>query len=438
MNPPASTSAGIPAGTDDENYGRLHREDAMNGVRQVQPLTDLDTLSDDDLVTNVMSVLASPPAVEADSFILHAPLELMTRAELLASVNPSQRSQARRRIIEIAGEWTRHAPHVPSPDDGPTPSLREAVAAGDADQADRALVDLAAHQSIDQFVATAADAFLSHLGGAGHLAIYLDHLTRQRRPSPSVLASGRALIRDIARHPDWTIDWINGSSAASSQPATSFLDVLADPPSAGAPGNNFIFPTMHLVDTTGMAAQLLSAPANSMPIDEARRQLLRIAAMSMLQDDPHNAPYGWSHCLTMPQATLSIAPQTADTRRAIAIAATYVLGFRSTQSKTALDLDWRPGHPSGHEALLDADLDDAVATAWHTDDPQQVQRELATYASAHPDAHLAKYTLACFHAAHADPVAAPLFRAAASRLAIWWRDADAQTDLTPDGQHHDH
>jgi hypothetical protein len=189
---------------------------------------------------------------------------------------------------------------------------------------------------------------------------------------------------------------------------------------------------MHLVDATGMAAELLTAPSRSLPLDEARRQLLRIAAVSMLQDDPTHAPYGWSHCLTMPQAALAVAPRTADPQRAVAIAATYVLGFRATQSSTPIDLDRQPGRPIRSGRLLEADCDDAVALAWHTEDPLRVERELATYAATHHDAHLAKYTLACLHAAHGDPDAAPLFRAAATRLAIWWRDAG-----TDDTRHDD-
>jgi hypothetical protein len=263
-----------------------------------------------------------------------------------------------------------------------------------------------------------------HLGGAAHLAIFLDQLTRQDRPARSLIASGRVLMRDIARHPDWTIGWVDVPFRGTSRSAPSFLDVLADPPSAGDPGSNFIFPTMHLVDESGMAAELLTSPVQLVPLDEARRQLLSVAAMSMLQDDPANAPYGWSHCLTMPQAALALAPRIADPRRAVAVAATYVLGFRATQSTTPLDLGWQPGRPRARGRLLDLECADAVAQAWHTDDPPAVERELSACAARHHDAHLAKYTLACLHAARVDPDDAPLYRAAAARLAIWWRDTD--------------
>jgi hypothetical protein len=401
-----------------------------------QLINRVDTLSDRDLVTHVLDMLTSPPAAEADSFVLHAPLELMARAELLPSVTPSQRGEVRQRIVEIAGDWTSRVPHEPMPNGSPTLLLPDAVAAGDPDASDRALVALAATQTIDGFVAAAGDTLLANLGGAGHLSIFLDQLTRRHRPPRSAIASGRALIRDLARHPDWTLGWIDALSPHAGRASTSFFDVLADPPSAGDPGNNFIYPTMHLVDVNGMAADLLTSPTESLPIDEARRQLLRIAALSMLQDDPAKAPYGWSHCLTMPQATLAVAPRTARPQRAVAIAATFVLGFRATQSNTPLDFDWQPPRTTSNGPLLEASCDGAVAQAWHTADPSGVERELATYAAAHADAHLAKYTLACFHAAHTDPNAAPLFRAAATRLAIWWRDIDTIPNKQG-GHHHD-
>ena len=39
-----------------------------------------DALGDRELVARVMDVLAAPPASTPDSFVLHAPLELMARA----------------------------------------------------------------------------------------------------------------------------------------------------------------------------------------------------------------------------------------------------------------------------------------------------------------------------------------------------------------------
>ena len=46
--------------------------------------------------------------------------------------------------------------------------------------------------------------------------------------------------------------------------------------------------------------------------------------------------------------------------------------------------------------------------------------ELAARAASHEDAHLAKYTLACFDAAAADPEQRRLYLAAAAYLGAWW------------------
>ena len=54
----------------------------MHPDQQLHPLTtDLASLSDRDLATTVLSSLTSPPTADADSFVLHAPLELMARAD---------------------------------------------------------------------------------------------------------------------------------------------------------------------------------------------------------------------------------------------------------------------------------------------------------------------------------------------------------------------
>jgi hypothetical protein len=128
--------------------------------------------------------------------------------------------------------------------------------------------------------------------------------------------------------------------------------------------------------------------------------MLRAAAWSMLHDDPNQAPYGWSHCLTMPQAVLGLAGDCVETRTAIAIAATYVVGFRTAHGLNPL-----------------GPLGDADGERGETD-----VRELAAYASLHDDAHLVKYTLACLLAAETDPAWANTYLAAAQYLADWWRE----------------
>ena len=154
----------------------------------------------------------------------------------------------------------------------------------------------------------------------------------------------------------------------------------------------------------------------------------------MLQDEPTNAPYGWTHCLTLPQATLAVAHRASDTQRAVDVAATYVLGFRATQSSGPIDPSWEPDPPQrfAHEVIhLDPSV--AAATAWHAKPEQRahITQQLIDHAATHRDAHLAKYTVACLDAATQDPANGHLYVAAAAYLAGWWHHHDHTNGATP-------
>jgi hypothetical protein len=150
----------------------------------------------------------------------------------------------------------------------------------------------------------------------------------------------------------------------------------------------------------------------------------------MLQEPPEHAPYGWSHCLTMPQAVMGLAGHGAEPFTAVAVAATHVVGFRAALGKRPLNADHEPDQPttgnlrdaiaSGREA--------AASTVWHAPDQalDEITTELATRAALHHDAHLVKYTLACFDAAAADPAQRRLYLSAAASLSSWW--AEQRTD----------
>ena len=62
-------------------------------------------------------------------------------------------------------------------------------------------------------------------------------------------------------------------------------------------------------------------------------------------------------------------------------------------------------------------------------DVDAVVTALATRAALHPDAHLAKYTLACADAAAADPHQRRLYLAAAAYLSAWWAQVPVDDPL---------
>jgi hypothetical protein len=391
----------------------------------------LDRISDAELLRAACRTLSNPRSGEANSFTLHAPLELMARAQLLPLVSARSRESARQRIARIAATWSAtDGPAEPSDDTAnevePLRALTEAVRGGDPEAADRAFVSLCARQEHDQVVADIVDVVLPQLGGAAHGAIFLELLPRFRPTGINPALMARTLLREIANHPGSRLRWLDQPRPEVAD-GVSLTDRLVSPAADGEPSSHFVQPTMALVDDTGLAHRTLADVTQGLSIAEARCQLLPIAAMSMLQDEPTNAPYGWTHSLTLPQATLAVAHLASDAQRAIDVAATYVLGYRATQSSGPIDPSWEPDPPSRFvDEVTHLDPPAAAATAWHATSSRRVDitQRLIDHAAPHHDAHLAKYTLACLDAAAQDPANERLFLAAAAYLASWWRHHD--------------
>src|SRR5260370_42288276 len=105
----------------------------------------------------------------------------------------------------------------------------------------------------------------------------------------------------------------------------------------------------------------------------------------------------------MPQAVIALAGHGTPSRTAVAVAAPRVVGFRAALGQRPVRADFEP-EPTRATGITEAIIqgrEDAAAWAWHA--PESVLDglavELATRAALHHDAHLAKYTLACFDAA---------------------------------------
>jgi len=178
-------------------------------------------------------------------------------------------------------------------------------------------------------------------------------------------------------------------------------------------------------ETPTVAANAIS-DVISRPIDVgvARHAITRVAAWSMLQESSQHAPYGWTHCLTMAQAAMGLAGDGLDARTAVAVAGTYVAGFRAALGERPLDPGYEPPRPDPTDlgAAIDSGTEAAAAAIWHASDDEldAIVTELATRAALHHDAHLVKYTLACIHAAEDDPQERRLYLAAAASLSAWW------------------
>lgn len=392
------------------------------------PRTEL--LSDAQLTDAVADRVARPKVDGVDSFTLHAPLELLARTALLPLVEPDARGAARDRLAWLGEAFREAGDEVDEPaprayDDLATAAghLTAAVNAGEIDDADATAAWLAAHATPVELAELLADDVIPRLSAAGHGSILLYLLPRAAPRSQSAARPLRGLVRELARYPDWGLTWHLDRGPVPAG-GGDLVAALRRPRNPGDPGSDFIFPTMSLVEGSGLAEELLDGPTRAASLAQAVEDLQRLAAASMLQDAPEAAPYGWTHCLTMPQAVLGLARTgAADVEPAIAVAATFVLGFRATQGTVAVDPSWSP--PVGGEPLeaLDGTPAEAAAATWHATSEERaaVVARLASRAAAHEDAHLAKYTLACIDAARDDPGASRLYLAAAAHLSAWWR-----------------
>lgn len=370
-------------------------------------------------IDRAVAILSVPRHNPADSFVLHAPLELMARVGLLAHLPESARPTAIERIEALTDEYLAAGEPVDAPadvafgsvDDG-AHALVAGIGDGDLDAVDAATVWLAANTSTVDLRRRLAGPIARSLGAAGHAPIgfyLLDRVAGGVLPATLL----RGPLREVARHPDWQLNWMEHAMTSDGS-TTSLLDALCATPNVGQPESTFIRPLMSHAEASGLPQRLVG-PLLDLPIDPiaAEQAISRVAAWSMLHDDPDHAPYGWSHCLTMPQAVIALADRDddgrgidggIDRRTALAIAATFVIGFRCALGNGPID------PTTIHTTTIDP--------AAHT----QVRSttELAAAASSHHDAHLVKYTLACIHAAERDRTFAKLYLAAAGYLGDWW------------------
>lgn len=374
-------------------------------------LTELDDRALIEAVIAALQPIEVVNAAASASFILHAPLELAARALLLPMVAPSMRHLARGRIADVAVRYAASGVAINPPEqtfegiEHALSSLLGAIEAKNVEEADAAMSYLAANMDLATIRQQLADAIAPLLSAAGHAPILLAALPLLDKQFSAVETLLRAPVRALAKRSDLRVSWHLAPRTFPhiANAAETLEAALAAAPRAVSASNS-IAPSVLAVEQSGDALRLLAPLVDSITVEDARRVILRVAAWSMLQDDPKHAPYGWTHCLTLPQALLQNADASQRHSALIAIAATEVLGFRATQGRT--------------------DLDTTRALTSLSSTPSK--EELATFGATHRDAHVAKYTLACLQAAEEDREAAPLFMAAAAYLQDWWRTHDAR------------
>jgi len=398
-------------------------------------------MPDVDLLAACASTICRPRS-NPDSFSLHAPLELLARYLLSSVAPPANMPAARIRMLMVAAQYAEGGEFQDVPIEARSASpgeLRQAIENGDVVAADACSANLSRELddiSLRQVFAPLAS---ERLGGAGHTPILLNYVGRLSTiGARQVQCLVRNFARALAVDPKQKISWHHRQDF-SLAPASDgdLVDRLCEAvrttklAETEPPGGIF-----GLVDAAERAEALAKQLDFMVGVDwrnpvlrmHAGTALSRMAALGMLCEPETHAKYGWTHCLTLPQAAWLAASYTDEPSHSMALAGSFVIGMRRGLAKN----DWNAPQIGRRERSAD-DLHaalrhgpeeaQAVGLELRPEEMRAAFACLAVKASARSDAHLVKYTLACIDAAALDPGSDCLYLAAAAKLnAIWLRD----------------
>lgn len=269
---------------------------------------------------------------------------------------------------------------------------------------------------------------LQQVGGAGHGQILLRHVLDadphvRRKLLPHLQLFIGAFGEDDDTAQGAVIPQLRPLLAASSSAVDEFLGGI--PRSTVATQHTGIRGVM--AHGQGVAVADMGDAAGSAPGDVAGMACV-VAARLMLTAQTE-LEYGWSHCLTLPEAAWTFAHGgEVDEELAALVALSYVVGFIA-----ALGFPGWPSLPTAgstpatkidsfRQALASPTPTDAVPICLGATEPfaRQAWGEVVSMASEMEDAHLVKYVHSCLRSASRKPAAEPIFLAAATRLLARW------------------
>lgn len=422
--------------------GSLHRIDAKD-VDSEYRSRHLDKLSDRQLIDGTADII-SQPGKGMTSFTLHAPLELLARAGLLPLVRPEDRELARMQMVASAAAYEGGVKTLPQPakitafkdltDAGRR--LADVFGAGDEDGLEAVVLQMAHQFGTASLVNVLTPALLPTLTSASHAHIGLWLLLRHGASGSSRDASLlRAAARRLASDPTGRLASFDGMDVTGRSPLKAtpaqverdLLERLTHPPKGAHQGRG-IRGLLESAEQTGNInryfGELIRHQWSDPQIDAAFRAVLRVSAHAMLQDDLGQAKFGWSHCLTLPQAACGLSSLNIHRKLGLATTMVWIMAYRTILSQRRLDFDYRPKVVEGaslHEALH-SDPDVAAGRFWHgrPDEISEMRALLASEAAVRNDQHLVKYTRACFDMCGFDPQHWRLYMASAAKLCALW------------------
>lgn len=403
----------------------------------------MDQLSDRRIAQQVGAIV-SQPIHGMSSFTLHAPLELLARQGLLPLVDPADRELARMQMVASGAAYQAGVKPLPVIKSRPEfASFRAASEAfetvfeqGDEDGLESVVMRMARQFGLASLVQALTPRLLPTLTAASHSHIGLWLLLRHGASGdPRDASLLRPAARMLARDPEGHLSSFDGMNLGSGKPLArtpqqiedEILAKLANPTKGGKRPRGGIRSLMETAESTGqiepMFADLVRHDLDSRQIDAAFRATLRITAHAMLQDDPGNAKFGWSHCLTLPQAACGLSSLNMNRRLGLATTLVWTTAYRSILSDRPIDMSYVPKPFAGslQEALQEG-TEAAAGRFWHAEPNEidDIYRLLASEAAVRNDQHLAKYTRACFDMCGFDPTHRHLYLASAAKLCALW------------------
>jgi hypothetical protein len=411
-------------------------------------------LSDGQIVDAVAAIVARP-GERWSSFTLHAPLELLARSGLLPLVAPEDRELARTQMVASAAAYQAGVRPLRDPPvrseyrdfAGAGRDLADTFARADPDGLEAVVLQVARQFGTASLVQTLTPLLLPTLTAASHSHIGLWLLLRHGAAGDAGDASLlRAATRLLAQDPQGRLASFGGMALAAGKPSKltpqqieqEIFSRLAHPPHSSQPPGNGIRGLLEAAEKGGTVDALfgdfIAQNLDPAQIAAAFRAILRVSAHGMLQDDPGEAKFGWSHFFTLPQAACGLGSLNPSGKLGLATTLVWSTAYRAVLSARRLDFQYRPRAVEGSlvEALHGGP--EAAAGRFYHADPSELgamRRLLASEASVRNDQHLVKYTRACFDMCSFDPQGARLYLASAAKLAALWI-AETPREKIPD------
>ena len=392
-------------------------------------LPQIETLSDHALLTHCLALTAFGTS-RRSSFELHTPLELMARYRLLPWVGSEFRHMARAQMLATALDFRRIAKPLPVKPSGAPSAL--AVGADTPWQGVAAVLQQPTAEDLRTVAQLLGERIIANVGAAGHGHLLL-----------AFAADADGWVRErLAPHLRAFVEWFasdeetegaalfeNLQPLATAKRLEDVRDFLAAIPKNSAESEHGGI--RGIVDRARQAGFACHVAADSGACPVARCvAALEVAARFMLLEETE-LEYGWSHCLTLPEAACTLGENATPhgAARATAVAISYVAAFVSALRGVApLPVLPDAGEPAAtRQDLLDALMGDdalhaAPTVALRLDEAEVTSAWalICSLASVRPDAHLVKYVLACLRCANGRSRHPRLFLAAAAKLLAAW------------------